>query len=213
MDRDVVRRIEPLSLERLGDHSDRPVVLVADDAAREMFAGELAPLRIEGVAVAVVRRIPEDRHPALVLEPPQLTVVGNIAPDEIAPLAAPCGTFGPERSRPEARERRVRLHERVEGRIDRQDVGIGEIGRGRRVGTELARRIRDDGRCRQRSDLAALREGRCRSHEGGARRRSERREKMASRHLCCHGCSAADVIPPARAKLWQNSRDRKERAP
>src|SRR5262245_34898094 len=61
---DVVRRVQALAVVGVGDDGDRAVVLVADDAPREVLAGELAALEVEGVAVAVVRGHPEDAHAA-----------------------------------------------------------------------------------------------------------------------------------------------------
>ena len=66
-----------------------------------MLARELPALKIERVAIAVVRRHAEYADLTVLLEPAQLAVIGDIAPDKIAPDAVPCGTLGPERTRVE----------------------------------------------------------------------------------------------------------------
>src|SRR5262245_20846647 len=63
-----------------------------------MFAGNLAALPVEGVSIAVVRRVAEGAHMTILVEPPMLNVVGNVAPDKIAPNTAPGWTFGPKHS-------------------------------------------------------------------------------------------------------------------
>ena len=146
MRHDVVRRVQALALIVVGDQRDGPVVLVAHHAAGEVLARQLAALKIERVAVAVVRRHAEDRDAAVVLEPAHLPVVGNVAPDEITSLPAPRRPLRPQRARPQPLDRRVDLAKAVEGWIDREHVRIGEVHVGRRVRPEIPRRRRDDGR-------------------------------------------------------------------
>ena len=67
----VVGRVEPLAVPGVGEHRDRAVELVADDAPGEVLAGDLPALEVEGVAVAVVRRHAEDGDVAVVLDPAQ----------------------------------------------------------------------------------------------------------------------------------------------
>src|SRR5499427_8913026 len=95
-----------------------------------MLAGKLAPLEVEGIAVAVVGRGPEHLHAAVVFQPAQLAVVGDVAPDQAAPLAAPRRALGPERARPQPLDRRVALAQAVEGWVDRDDIRI-DVGDGR----------------------------------------------------------------------------------
>ena len=104
---DVVRRVEPLALELVGDHGDRAVRLVAHDAAAAVLAGELAALEVEGVAVAVAGWIAKHGHATVVVDPAHLHVVGDVAPDQIAADAVPCRTFGPQRPRVQPLDRRV----------------------------------------------------------------------------------------------------------
>ena len=56
-----------------------------------MFARQLAALEVEHIAVAVVRGHAEDAHAAVILQPPQLSIVGDVTPDRIAPLGVPAG--------------------------------------------------------------------------------------------------------------------------
>ena len=79
-----------------------------------MLAAELPALEVEHVAVAVVRRQPKHADAAVVLDPAQLPVVGDVAPDQVAPLRAPRRALGPERAGPQALDRRVRLRETIE---------------------------------------------------------------------------------------------------
>ena len=167
MRHDVVGRIEPLARVRVRDQGDRAVVLVAHHTPREMLAGELPALKVERVAVAVVRRHAEHRHAPIVLEPAHLPVVGDVAPDEVAALAAPRRTLGPERPRPEPLDRRVDLAEAVERRVDREDVGVHEIDVRRCVRTEVARRRGDHARRLGGLGLGAHGAGRQRDDAGG----------------------------------------------
>src|SRR5207245_905153 len=116
------------------------IVLVADDAARQVLARKLAPLEIERVPVAVVRRAPEHRHALIVFQPSELAIVRDVAPYEVAPLPRPRRALGPERAGPQPLDRRVSLDIAVELRIDADDIGVGEVGRRRRVRSEVARR-------------------------------------------------------------------------
>jgi hypothetical protein len=52
-----------------------------------MLAGDEAALAVAGVAVGEVRRLAEDRDRAAFLVIAQDAVVGDVAPQEIAPVA------------------------------------------------------------------------------------------------------------------------------
>src|SRR5205814_95456 len=96
MDRNVVGRVEAFPFELVRNYRDRAVRLVANDAPSAVLAGKLAAFVVEGVAVAVARWVSENRHAAVVLEPPHLDVVGDIAPDQIPADSVPRGTFRPQ---------------------------------------------------------------------------------------------------------------------
>src|SRR4029453_15053626 len=96
LDRAVFWRIVPFPLKNFRDDGDRSVVLVSHDAARQVLARQLTPLGVKRVAVAVVRRAWEHLHPPVVFEPTQLTVVRDVAPQQVSSLAAPGGPLCPE---------------------------------------------------------------------------------------------------------------------
>src|SRR5258705_10660499 len=93
-----------------------------------MFAGELAALEVERVAVRVVGRRAKDSDATVVLRPSHLPIVGNVAPQQIAALRAPGRAFGPQQSGIEALDRRVGLGKVLDRRSDRDDAGGPEIG-------------------------------------------------------------------------------------
>ena len=100
-------------------------MLVADDAAVAVFAGKLAAFEVEGVAVAVARRITEDAHVAVFVKPAQLAIVRNIAPDKVSANAVPCATLSPQRSSPEFLNRRIADLVFLEALVEHHDVGVG----------------------------------------------------------------------------------------
>src|SRR5580700_10578489 len=101
MHHDIVRRVQPLAFELVGDDGDGAIVFVAHHAASAVFAGKLAAFVIERVAVAVAGGITEGGDAAVFFKPSHLDVVGDVAPDEISPDAVPRRTLGPKRSRME----------------------------------------------------------------------------------------------------------------
>ena len=181
----VIRRVQLLALECVSNNRDRAVVLVADDAAREVFAGQLASLVVETVAVAVVRRASKHRHVPVVFHPPHLPVVRDVAPEKIAALAVPCRPLGPERAGPDALYRGIRLRQPVERRVHREHVRVGEVGRRRGVRPEVARRVRNYRGRRLRCRLR-LRSQRVRNHHRGPGDRTERPQQPTPRHFVVH---------------------------
>src|SRR5207302_5769292 len=107
MHRDVVRRVQPLALIRIGDGGNRSVVLVTDDAARAVLARELATLEIKRVAVAVVRWRAEHRDPSVIVQIAHLTVVRDVAPHQVPALARPRRPLAPQPAGPQTLNRRV----------------------------------------------------------------------------------------------------------
>jgi hypothetical protein len=172
-----------------------------------MLAGDLAALKVKRVAVGIVGGRAEHADPAVVFRPSHLPIVGDVAPHEVAALRAPRRTLGPQHPGIEAFDLGVGLGEVVERRIDRDDIGIPEIGRRRAARTEVTRRAGD--RCR-RPDLAGLLGQRAASPDhggtGGGRQavdqRSprDRRFRIALRsrialHFVCH--HILPIYPPA----------------
>src|SRR5438046_10278311 len=100
-------------------------MLPAHDTAVEILAGELASLEVEGIAVGVVRRLAECRYPAVLPDVAVLRVAGDVAEHEVLPLARPGGPLGPLRPGPQPLQWDVAGHQRAEGRVDHDDVGVG----------------------------------------------------------------------------------------
>jgi len=58
---DVVRAVEPLALIAIRQDGDRAIMLCPADTPRLMLAGDQPTLPIDGIAVGVIRGLPEDR--------------------------------------------------------------------------------------------------------------------------------------------------------
>ena len=82
----------PLYFDR---HGDGAVVFGARDAPGVVFAGEEPALAIASVAVGVVRRLAENADRARLLVPAHDAVVGDVAPQQAAPVAEPDRAFAP----------------------------------------------------------------------------------------------------------------------
>ena len=72
-----------------------------------MFAGDLAAFVIERISVAEFGVAAECADVPVLLQPPQLPVIRDVAPDQILSLATPGRAFGPEASGIDALDRRV----------------------------------------------------------------------------------------------------------
>ena len=135
MDHAVIGGVEAAAfLVGIGEHGDTAVVLVADDLAREMAKGDLPALEVEGVAVAVPRgRAEAAADVAVLLEPAQLLVVGDVRPDEVAADAVPGRAFGPERAVVEPLDRGV-TELCPKPSVEHHDIrlGVADGGRTRR---------------------------------------------------------------------------------
>ena len=91
----VVGRVEPLAVEAVDQHGDGAVVLGADDAPAAVLAGDEAALAVAGVAVGEVGGLAVDADRARLLLPLQDAVVGDVAPQQIAPVAEIDRPLGP----------------------------------------------------------------------------------------------------------------------
>jgi hypothetical protein len=96
VDDGIVWSIELFTIEFVGKNSSLSVVLVADDTAIPVFAGDLPALPIEGVSVAVSARVTKGADMAVFIKPSKLHVVGNVAPDEVFAYGVPCRSLGPQ---------------------------------------------------------------------------------------------------------------------
>ena len=92
----IVGGVEGFAAVAVGEHGDLAVVLVAHHAAVAVFAGNLAPGPVEGVAVAVAAGMTEGAHVSVLFQPAQLDVVRDIAPEQITAYAVPGRSLGPK---------------------------------------------------------------------------------------------------------------------
>src|SRR5207247_10949111 len=120
----IVGSVELLALPGVGENRDSAGLLVADDAAIAVLEGDLPVLEIERVAVAVAGRLAEDADVAVFVQPAELPVVRNIAPDEILSLRVPGRPFGPEAALEEPLDRRVADLVLLEAFVERDDVRV-----------------------------------------------------------------------------------------
>src|SRR5213594_3487988 len=107
MDNGVIRGVKLFSLPLIGEHSSFPIVLVAHHAAIPVLAGDLAPFPIKGIPVAVSRRVAEYAHMAVVIDPAELDVIGDVTPDQVSSNGAPGRAFRPQRAGVQTLNRRV----------------------------------------------------------------------------------------------------------
>ena len=131
VDDGVVRRIELLAVVGGGEDGRRAVVLVAHDLPVAVLAGDLAPLPVEGVAVAVAGRVAEDADVAILFEPAQLDIVRDVAPEEEAADPVPGRALQPEAAGPEPLDRGIPLDVLVELRGDRDNIRVRVVDRRR----------------------------------------------------------------------------------
>jgi hypothetical protein len=175
--RHVVRRIQPLAHVAFSDRGDRSVVLVARDSTTGVLARDLTSLKVERVAVAVVRRIPEHRYAAIVVDPAALHAHRHVAPDQVLALAAPRWPLGPLAARPQTVYCGVVDTQPIERRIDDDDVGIRIADR---VGGRVVIAVRVE-RGRRSNRLRALRRGASRRQRGCADDRAKAANQYSSR--------------------------------
>ena len=95
----VVWRIQPLSVVLVGDDGKAPVKLGAGHATGTVLAGHESPLRIDRIAIGVVRRLAEDAEMVVVPQQAHYPVVGDVAEEQIIALAEEGWTLGPAEPR------------------------------------------------------------------------------------------------------------------
>src|SRR5256712_11427966 len=98
VDRGIVRRVELLAFEVIGQHGPGAVVLAAAHTARDVLHRDQPALVLARVAARIARVGLEHTHVAVILDPAQRAVVRDVAPYETAPVAHPPGAFAPERA-------------------------------------------------------------------------------------------------------------------
>src|SRR5262245_57383739 len=97
----VVGRVEALAVVLVRENRGRPVVLVADNTARQVLARDLTSLVVKRVAVAVVRWVAEHGYASSLFEPAHLHVVADVAEHEEAADAVPRRPLEPQPARPQ----------------------------------------------------------------------------------------------------------------
>jgi hypothetical protein len=80
---DIVRTVERLALEVVGDDADRSVVLGTADASGAMLARDHSALSVKRVAVREPRGLAVHADIARGLVPPQHAIVGDVAPHQV----------------------------------------------------------------------------------------------------------------------------------
>ena len=177
VDDGVVGRVELLAVDFFREHGDAAVGFVACDAAREVFARDLSALIVEGIAVGMIRWLAEYAHVAVLLEPAQLAVIGDVAPEQVAPDSVPSRAFGPQHvgAVVETLDRGV-AELGLETLVERDDVWIGITGR--HAAGPIA--------------LGCARQRRQRRHGQRRRRAAEKRPAVGSRRRA--GCETETGI-------------------
>src|SRR6185503_9351392 len=125
----VVGRVEPLAVEAVDQHRNGPVVLGARDAASAVRAADQAPLTVARVAVGEVGGLAVDADGTCLLLPLEDAIVGDIAPQQVTPVAEVDGTLRPAATGVEPLHAGKLQPVLLEARIERDDGGIG-IARG-----------------------------------------------------------------------------------
>ena len=121
-DDDVVRAVEALALEALGEDRDRAVVLGAGDAPVAVLARDETAFAVDGVAVRIAGRRPEDAGLAGRLVEAQHAVVRDVAPDERTLRREVGGTFGPAAALVELLDPRRDLDQRPEALVQNREI-------------------------------------------------------------------------------------------
>ena len=125
MHHDVVGCVERFVLPLVGQHGGRAVVFVADNAAVAVFAGKLAAIKIEGVAVAVAAGMSKDADMVIFFQQAHLPVIGNIAPHKIATDPIPGAALGPKAAGRQPLDRRVADLVFLESLVEHDNVRVG----------------------------------------------------------------------------------------
>src|SRR4051812_884213 len=114
-----------------------------------MLTGDLATFAVDGVAVAVIRRIAKHADVPVILQPAHLAVVRDVAPDQVAARAEVGGTLRPPEAGGDALDGRIAdlvLEALIQGLDPR--IGIARVGQ--IAERQSLRRGRFDCQCRGR---------------------------------------------------------------
>src|SRR5439155_22221887 len=89
-------------VESIENSGDRPVIFGRRDPPALMLAGDESSLAVAGIAVGVVRGLAEHADGTHLLLPLHDAIVGDVAPQQIAPVAKPHRALGPTEARRQA---------------------------------------------------------------------------------------------------------------
>jgi len=125
MHREIIRGVQWFSLKMIRQHRDRSVVFGSREPARVVLTSKQPALAIAVIAVAVVRWTAEGADLSSFLLPTQHSVIGDVAEQEVAPIAKPYRPFRPSRACIEALDGCISNLAFCETRIDHLHGRIG----------------------------------------------------------------------------------------
>src|SRR5262249_21330299 len=96
----IVWRVQWFAIPFVGKDRDCPVVFVANDPARVMFARKLTAFEIKCVSVAIVRWLAKNADVIVLIQQSHLAVVRNVTPNQETSASVPCTALSPERTGP-----------------------------------------------------------------------------------------------------------------
>ena len=132
-DHRVVRRVELLAVELVGDDRDRAVEFGPGDPPAAMLAGDQASFPIDGVAVRVHRRLAVDADVTVVLRKAHDAVVGNVAEQHVAAGREVDRSLGPAEAGGDALDRHGAGEGREAGRPERDPFLFHQLQAGIRI--------------------------------------------------------------------------------
>ena len=92
----IVGRIQRFAIELFSKGGDGAIVFVTNHFSGGMFAGNLPALIIESVAIRVTDGLAKNTYMIVFVEVTELTIIGDITPEEVVAYAIPGGAFSPK---------------------------------------------------------------------------------------------------------------------
>src|SRR4051812_27248097 len=120
----VVRRIERFVVEAVGDRRNGAVVFRTRDTAAPVFAGNQTALPVTRIAVRKSGRFAEYADDARLLLPFEHAIIGDVAPQQIAPVTKPYRPFAPAEAVRDPFDRRRIYTIPSEALVENLDGGI-----------------------------------------------------------------------------------------
>jgi hypothetical protein len=91
----VIRGIELLILKNVDESRDRAIVFGSRDSASIVLARDKSALLVATVPITVVGGTPKDANLARLLDPPEYSVIWDVAEKKITPIREPDWAFRP----------------------------------------------------------------------------------------------------------------------